>query len=138
MSDRTKNVVRRLYDELLNGNRLDVADQIATEDFAIHFAPNPATGPEALKATARMLHSGFPDLHFSIDDLVAEGDRVAVRWTMTGTHTGTYFGIPASGRSVELRAIVIFRLVDDRLAELWPLIDIYGLRQQIGAAEVAA
>jgi len=131
MSEQAKDVVRRLYDEVLNAHRPDVADEIATPDFVIRGAPNDAIGPEALKATERMLRGGFADLHFTIDDMVAEADRVAVRWTMRGTNTGDYFGMPATGRSTEIRAIVIFRLVGDRLAELWPLIDIYGLRQQL-------
>lgn len=137
MTEQTKTVVRRLYDEVLNANLADVADEIATDDFVIRGAPNPATGPEALRATGQMLHAGFADLHFTIEDMVAEDDRVAVRWTMKGTHTGDYFGMPATGRSTEIRAIVIFRLVGDRLAELWPLIDIYGLRQQLAPTAAA-
>ncbi|WP_020574678.1 ester cyclase [Actinopolymorpha alba] len=139
MTISNRSVVRRFYDEVLNHDKPEVADEIVAPDFVVHGGlPNQATGPEALKATGRMLRSGFADLRFTIDDLVAEGDRVAVRWTMEATHTGDYFGIPATGRSIDLHAIVIFRVVNGQLTELWPLVDHPSLRRQLEAPAVAS
>jgi predicted ester cyclase len=128
-------IVERLYDEVFNHDRPEVADEIVAPDFVVHGGtPNTATGPEAIKATARLLRSGFADLRFTVDDLVAENDRVAVRWTMRGTHTGEFAGIPATGTAAELHAIVIGRVAGGQLTDLWPLIDHAGLRTQLAAA----
>lgn len=135
MTTTNKAVVRRLYDEVLNNDRPEVADEIADPAFTIHGGvPGRPTGPDALRAVGRMLRAGFPDLHFTLDDVVAENDRVAVRWTMTGTHAGQYLGTPPTGRRIELHAIVIFRLAKGRLAELWPQVDDTGLERQLAGA----
>lgn len=139
MTEENKAVVRRCYEQVLNLNRPEVAQEIVASDFVVHGGP-PGTpsGPRALTGIGERLRAGFDGSTFEIDDLVAEGDRVAVRWTMRGTHTGEYFGIPPTGARVALHAIVIFRVVDGQLAELWPLIDHPGLRRQIEAAASAA
>lgn len=140
MTEENKAVVRRFYEQVLNQNRPEVAREIVAADFVVHGGvPGGApSGPRALAGIGERLRAGFDNSTFEIDDLVAEGDRVAVRWTMRGTHTGEYFGIPPTGAGVALHAIVIFRVVEGRLAELWPLIDHPGLRRQIEAAASAA
>ncbi|GIH51019.1 conserved hypothetical protein, steroid delta-isomerase-related [Microbispora rosea] len=116
-----KDVVKRFYDEVLNVGDLDVADEIVGPEFAPRGGS--VRGPEALKQTARYLRNAIPDLRFDIEDLIAEGDRVAIRWTLRGTHEGDFFGFPATGRPLEVRACVVFRLEDGKVAEIWPVID---------------
>jgi steroid delta-isomerase-like uncharacterized protein len=128
-----KALVRRVYDEVLNGRRLDLADALVAPDFVNHLGPNPdLRGPESLKAVARPLFEGFPDLHFRVEDVLAEGDRVALRWTMTGTNSGPFRGFPPTGRPVRVPAVVLYRVQDGRLAEFWPLVDLLGLLTQLG------
>ncbi|GAA0388497.1 ester cyclase [Microbispora corallina] len=122
-----KDVIKRFYDEVLNGDDLDVADEIITPGFSPRGA-GPA-GPEALKQIARYLRSAMPDLHFDIEDMIAEGDRVATRWTLRGTHEGDFFGFPPTGRPVEVRACVVFRMEDGKVAEIWPVVDASSLQR---------
>ncbi len=127
-----KDTVTRLYDEVFNAARPEVADQIVAPAFVVHGTPRTdARGPEAIKATERLLRAAFPDLHFTLDDMIAEGDRVAVRWSMRGTHRAEFMGVPATGRQVCLQACVIFRIENGCIAELWPVIDHAGLLQQL-------
>jgi steroid delta-isomerase-like uncharacterized protein len=140
MIEKNKAVVRRFYDAVLNQGRAEVAEEIVAPDFSVHggMPGTPAAGPSVLTTISQRLRAGFADTTFDIDDLIAEGDRVAVRWTMRGKHTGEYFGIAPTGAAIELHAIVVFRVVDGRLAELWPLVDHADLRRQIDAAAGAA
>jgi steroid delta-isomerase-like uncharacterized protein len=136
-----RRVVRRYFDEVLNEGRLEVADELAGPGFVVH-ATGPVsspTGPEGLKSIAGSLRARFPDIRFHVDDTVAEGDRVAVRWTFRGTNTGDAPGFPpATGRPAVVTANVIFRLEDGRLAELWPVIDLLGLVRQLGLDPLAS
>ncbi|MDX3102441.1 ester cyclase [Nonomuraea angiospora] len=130
-----KDVIRRFYDEVLNAGALDVADEIVGPGFAPRGGG--AAGPEALRQIARYLRSALPDLRFDIEDLIAEGDRVASRWTLRGTHEGDFFGFPPTGRRLEVRACVFFRMENGKVAEIWPVIDSSSLtaaRTNSGAA----
>lgn len=128
-----KALVRRLYDEALNQARYDqVVDEVVAADAVTHDGlGRPVAGPEGVKATMRSLHQAFSDLAFTIDDIFAENDRVAVRWHMTGVHTGPFAGQTATGSSVTQRAVVVYRVAAGQVAEVWPLIDRLGLLQQI-------
>ena len=118
---------------MLNGRRLDLVDDLVAPDFVDRFGRDPGLrGPESLKTVARLLFEGFPDLHFRVEDVLAEGDRVALRWTMTGTNTAAFRGFPATGRAVRVPAIVLYRVQAGRLAEFWPLVDLLGLLTQLG------
>ncbi len=87
---------------------------------------------EAVNAAFRRFHSVFPDLHVVIEDVVAEGDRVAARWTATGTHSGEFAGLPATGRAVRWGGIDIYRLVGGKVAEWWRNDDFIWLLKQLG------
>lgn len=127
-----KDTVTRLYDEVFNAARAEVADRLVAPEFVVHGTPHTdLRGPAAIKATDRLLRAAFPDLHVTLDDMIAEGDRVGVRWSMRGTHRGAFMGVPATERRVCLQACVIFRIEDGHLAELWPVIDHAALLQQL-------
>lgn len=128
-----KNLVTRFYAEVLNAGRDEVLEEILTPDFRVHPGPAEVRGPAAVRANIDALRAAFDGLHFEVDDAVGEGDRVAARWTMRGTHTGEFYGQAPSGREIEQVGMVFYRVADGRLAELWILIDAYGLFQQIAA-----
>jgi steroid delta-isomerase-like uncharacterized protein len=104
-----------------------------TEVFVDHQAlPGLPPGREGFKALNVMFRSAFPDVWVDVDAIVAEGDRVAARWTSTGTHQGDLFGIPATGRKVKVTATVVYRVEDGRLAEGWINRDDVGMMRQLG------
>ena len=126
---RPKAIVHCLFAECLNEGDLSVADQLVSPDFT-----GPAgKGPEGFKAMISPLRQGFPDLHFTIQDMVAEGSRVVVRWTSHGTHRGMFAGTAPTGRQVSNEGIGIYRVEDGKIVESWSQVDRLGVLQQIGA-----
>lgn len=132
MRNNNKEVARRLYHDVLNRRQVAVVDELATEDYIEHDPlPGQGTGREGLKDRVDMLSSAF-EPHFSLEDVIAEGDRVVVRWTNSGTHVGEFMGIPPTGRSFSIAGIDIYRVENGRLAEHWHVIDMYGQMVQLG------
>jgi steroid delta-isomerase-like uncharacterized protein len=130
-----KRLVRRQFEELINNKNLTVIDSDMAADFIDHeAAPGLPPGLEGVRQHIGGLHQMCPDLHVTIEDIIAEGDRVAVRNTWRGTHTGPLFGIPPTGKRFVLKGIVVWRIQDDRICERWATLDQFGLRQQLGAA----
>jgi steroid delta-isomerase-like uncharacterized protein len=128
-------IVRRFYDEVWNRGNLGVADEVFAADYVRHdLRPTPVPqGPEGQKAVADGFRTGFPDIAMTIDFTVAEDDKVVARWTIRGTHTADWLGIPPTGRSVAFSGVNIFRLADGRVVEIWNYRDDLGLMQQLGA-----
>jgi predicted ester cyclase len=115
-----KGVVRRVFEEVIPRGDRDAMHALMAPGFRDHDPlPGQPAGAAAGAYVVDAMHGAQPDLRFAIDDLVAEGDRVTIRWTLRGTHTGPLLGRPPTGRPVELKAIVIFRLAAGRLAERW-------------------
>ncbi len=135
---RTDNVdvAVRLQLDYYGAGRYDLAEQAVTPDFVDHEAP-PGTprGPEGANAVLRWLRGAFGDLSYEIKDAFGEGDRVAIRLTTRGTHTGEFMGKPATGRRFEIEAIHIYRIEDGRVAEHWAKRDDVGMAHQIGLFE---
>lgn len=118
--DANKALIRRVFDEVIPGGDPTAMRDLVAPDFLDHDPlPGQPAGAAGAEYVVSTMHGAHPDLRFTIDDLVAEADRVTVRWTLRGTNTGPMFGRPPSGLPVELRAIVIFRIADGRLAERW-------------------
>ncbi|MEA2520779.1 MAG: hypothetical protein QOI81_425 [Actinomycetota bacterium] len=127
-----KEVARRLYDEVLNKRDLDQLDYLATPDYIEHDPlPGQGTGLQGLKDRMTALVNGL-DPTFTLEDVIAEGDRVAVRWTNSGTHIAEFLGIPATGRSFSIHGIDIYRMENGKLAEHWHVVDMYGQMIQLG------
>lgn len=130
--DQNKEVARRLYEEVLNQHRLELLDEMVKPDYIEHDPlPGQGTGLDGAKDRFRMLIEGM-DPHFTIEDLIAEGDRVAVRWTNEGTNVGEFLGIPATGRTYRVPGVDIYRVEDGKLAEHWHVVDMLGHMQQLG------
>lgn len=121
MSEENKELVRRYYETVLNGRELDAVGEYFADERLV----------EGVRQGCFAYFTGFPDLHASIDELIAEGDRVFCRTTMTGTHDGEYKGIPATGRHVAAESAEVFRIADGKFAGYWCLANVAGLMRQL-------
>ena len=136
--DNRKRLIVRFVEELWNGRRLEVADDL--------FDPNcrtfqlqsgaPVTsvprGPDVMKAHILEWLSGFPDLHFTIEHMMAEADKVSSLLVMEGTHTGAWLGIPPSGKYITIRMATIHRIEHGKIVEDWVIVESLGFFQQLG------
>jgi predicted ester cyclase len=127
-----KAIVRRYYDEVLTSRNLKVADELFASDFLSHLAWGEVVNLVTYLQAVGMSHSAFPDLQVTIEDQIAEGNKVAKRWKAHGTQTGVYMGISLTGRVLTVSAIHIHRLADSRLVEHWEQFDTLGALQQLG------
>jgi steroid delta-isomerase-like uncharacterized protein len=115
-----KALIRRIFEEVIpSGDTAAMRGLVAPEWFDHDPLPGQPAGVEGPEYVVSTMHTAHPDLRFTIEDLLAEGDRVVIRWTLHGTNTGPMFGRPPTGQPVELAAIVIFRIADGKLAERW-------------------
>jgi steroid delta-isomerase-like uncharacterized protein len=129
-----EDTLTRLYEDVWNGANPDTVDELVHEEYLIHDRDLAAEmqGPELYKALASGTRDVFPDMTITIEDMVTAGEKIALRWTMTGTHQGTMFGVESTGRQVELMAIEINRFEDGKLIETWTQSDQLGLMHQLG------
>jgi steroid delta-isomerase-like uncharacterized protein len=133
MSAENKNVIAAFVEEVINQGRLNRADHLVALDFVeLDPLPGQQQGREGLKDVIRGMRAAFPDLHWVLDEVVAEGDKVVSRFTWTGTHRATFLGIPSTDRKVTVKGVVIDRLVDGKMADSRILMDSLGLMQQLG------
>lgn len=127
-----KEIVRR-YQEIYNSNRLDNLGEVVAQDLITpKIMPGMSLGLEGGKRVHETTLIGMPDWHTAIDELIAEGDKVVARITMTGTHTGDFWGIPATGKRVEFTGMYMVRIADGKIVEHWGEEDGVSLLQQLG------
>jgi steroid delta-isomerase-like uncharacterized protein len=126
-------VIGRFIEEVINQGNLDAANEIVEENF-IELDPLPGQrqGREGLKEVIGLLRAAFPDIHWVVDETIATGDKVVTRFTWTGTHRSTFLGIPATGRNVTVKGVVIDRLSGGKMADSRILMDSLGMMQQLG------
>jgi steroid delta-isomerase-like uncharacterized protein len=134
MSAANKRVIRAFIEEVLNQGRFDRMNDLVLENF-IELDPLPGQqhGREGLKGVLMQFRSAFPDMHWDISEQISEGEKVVTRFTWNGTHRDTFLGIPATGRHVEVKGVVIDRLEAGKMADSRILMDTLGLLQQLGA-----
>ncbi|MEA2639394.1 MAG: hypothetical protein QOF51_788 [Chloroflexota bacterium] len=130
----------RGYFALLSGGPVESAREILAEGFVFHHPPlTPSEGwigrDTFLARALTVTRAGFPDMRFEVADVIAEGDRAAVRWVMHATHLGPYLGVPASGRRIEVSGMNFFQVEAGRIAITWAVRDTLGLLRQIGGVE---
>jgi steroid delta-isomerase-like uncharacterized protein len=119
-TEANKALIRRVFEEVIPAGDVTAMRGLVSPDFLDHDPlPGQPAGGAGAEYVVSTMHTAHPDLHFSIEDLVAEGDRVTIRWTLRGTNTGALFGEPPTGQPVELAAIVIFRVSDGKITERW-------------------
>lgn len=126
-------IVRRFAEEVITQGAIERAGEFAWED-VVEQVPLPGQGPglAGLQDILRAMRAGFPDLVFTIEEQISEGDKVASRFTWTGTHQGAFLGIPPTGKPVRVWGIVIDRLVEGRIKETRILMDTMGMMAQLG------
>ena len=113
-----KAIIQNALEEIWNQGNLDAADEYFTADYVYHAVPE-IHGAEGIKQHVAALRASFPDFHLSLDDMIAEGDKVVSRWTGGGTHTGEFMGIPPSGRQIKITGIIISRIANCKIVEEW-------------------
>ena len=131
--DENKAIAQR-YMHLWNTGDLAIADEIIAADFANH-SPVPGETPdrEGLKQGVRGFHAGFSELRFAVEDMVAERNKVAIRGTFRGVHTGAFEGIPATGREIAMTWFIMLRMVGGKISDRWANFDELGFLTQLGA-----
>lgn len=136
--DDNKGVIAAFFEQVWNQRKLELADTIFARNCHTHQLRSGASldplprGPEAIKSHISEWVTGFPDLRFTIERMLAEGDRVLTQLVMDGTHSGPWRGIPPTGKHVEIRMMTIHRLQDGRIIEDWVLVESLGVFQQLG------
>ena len=128
-----KDVIRAYVETIFNQRQVERADELVAPDYVDHAAlPGQVPGLEGAKDKWAMYLAGIPDLRVRVEELVAEGDKVAVRRSYAGTHRGTLLGIPPTGKQLQLGGISIFRLAGGKITEQWEQLDRMALMQQLG------
>ncbi|MEO8511184.1 MAG: ester cyclase [Chloroflexota bacterium] len=131
--ERNKALVRRFIDEIFLKGDFGAVDELLTDDFTPHTWGDMKPGRDGLKEAIARVSAGLSDTKMTIDDVIAEGDRVAVRLTSSATQSGDFMGMPPSGKRYEIGEIHIFRLREGRVAEHWHQADFMGMMRQLGA-----
>ena len=132
-TDENKALFRRLIEEILNKGNLALIDELFSPDYVDHNpVPGIAAGSEGLKQMFAMFRSAFSDLRITVEDLIAEDDKVVGRVAARGTHRGELMGIAATGKQIDMGEIHIFRVVGGKAAEHWGISDDMGMMQQLG------
>jgi steroid delta-isomerase-like uncharacterized protein len=134
-TEQNKEVARQLIETVINRKNVNLVEQFLAADFIEHeeLPPGLPTGREGTKILFTMLHSAFPDLKATINDLIAEGDKVVANMTWTGTQEGEFMGMPPSGNRMSIGVIDIYRVVGGQIKEHGGLTDTMAMMQQLGA-----
>jgi steroid delta-isomerase-like uncharacterized protein len=132
-AEENKALVHRFVEEFWNEGNTATADELMAPDAEIHMPTGEMVDLDGLKSFAGTFRESFPDWHSTFEELIAEGDRVAERWTGRGTHRGELQGIPPTGKRVEVLGSVFYRIVDGKIVEFRGQLDMMGLMQQLGA-----
>ena len=133
--DKNKESVRKLYEEILNTGKFELLNQIVSEEYA---GPRGIKGPTGFAETIKPVRAAFPDIKWAVEDLIAEGNKVMIRWTWKGTNTGSFDGFPATNKEVIHNAINIFQFSGDKIIKAWMQADRLGFYQQIGVVSADA
>ncbi len=132
-TEENKALVRRFYEDVFNQRHLAVVDEICTSDHLFHNPPTTLHGREEFKQLLSLYITAFPDARFTVEDEIAEGDKVTSRYTFRGTHQSELMGIPPTGKQVTVTGMIINRIVNGQSAEGWLNFDAVGMLQQLGA-----
>ncbi len=130
MGERATDLAKRFINEVFVAGRREAVEDLVTSDFVSH--PLPGTGPEVMQAAIDRVSGALTDTVFDIQDTIAQDDRVAVRLVASAVHSGTFMGMPATGRRYSIEEIHVFRVADGRVAEHWHQMDALAMLRQLG------
>jgi steroid delta-isomerase-like uncharacterized protein len=132
-TEENKAIVRRFWGVWEEGN-IDLVDELLAPDYVNHTpaTPDQPTGPEGVRGIVAMFRSAMPDLRVIIEDTIAEGDKVAVRYTLEGTHEGELFGVPPTGKRLSIKSIAVERVSEGRIRDHWRVTESLDMMQQLG------
>jgi steroid delta-isomerase-like uncharacterized protein len=133
MSEQNKTLARRWFEDLFSRGDLDAAEEILSAEFLDHLPREEERGIEELKDYLSVYRTAFPDIEGTVEEIVAEADKVVVRWRSRGTHQGEFMGVAPTGRDVTFTGMRLFRIAENKIAESWVNIDERGLQEQLGA-----
>jgi steroid delta-isomerase-like uncharacterized protein len=131
-AEQNKMSIQRWVEVAWNNGNLAIADEVYSADYLLHDPAGPIQGPEALKQFVATFQTAYPDIHATIEDMIAEGNKVVWRYTVRGTHQGEFMGIAPTGKSITLTGILISRFADGKVVEDWNNYDALGMLQQLG------
>ena len=139
MTAESNKALMRRFVQFINSADEKLAGELINPSAIFHVPgqPQPLQGPRGYLAIIGMMRSGFPDIQWTLDEAVAEGDRVAARYTMRGTHRGSFLGVPPTGKGVAVQSMAFYRISDGQFIEEHGLPDMLGLTQQIGGVPPA-
>jgi steroid delta-isomerase-like uncharacterized protein len=131
-TEQNKSIVRRFWEEVFNGRKLTLIDELFTTDWVYHgVAGQKLYGQEGLKQFLTLYYHAFPDIQVDVENLIAEGDKVVSHVTSRGTHQGELMGIAPTGKQVTVPVICISRFANNKIVEDWEIIDLFGMLQQL-------
>src|SRR5215212_7080522 len=132
-AEENKTTMRRYLDVFEEGN-IDLLDELLAPDYVNHTPATPdlPTGPEGVKGVVSMFRGGMPDLRVMVEDMIAEGDKVATRYTLEGTHEGELFGIPPTGQRLSIKSMTVERVSEGKIRDHWRVTDNLDMMQQLG------
>lgn len=137
--EENKAIYRRYIQEAFNKGHLEVLDELLSPSYVYQDAPpDIPAGPAGIKHLVNMFRSAFPDLHISIEEQAAEGNKVFSRSIMTGTHKGELFGIKPTGKCVSMKGMTMVKVEDGKIIESWVSNDVMGMMKQLGAIPAPA
>lgn len=132
LARRNSEIVRRYFEEWVNHGSTRAADEVIATNLVLRHPHVTVTGLEPYKQSMASFHSAFPDLHFTTEDQIAQGERVLVRWTMSGTQRGEFHGHAASGKQIKVTGMSLFRIKRGMIEEIWVNMDRLGFQEQLG------
>ena len=135
-AEENKALARRFMDEVYNKGNVDFIDEVVASNLVVHDPTSPegmTSGVQSAKQFVEVYRNAFPDIQMTVEDLIAEGDKVVTRWTARGRHQGELMGIPPSGNPVEVTGITVDRIEGGKVVETWANYDALGMMQQVGA-----
>ncbi len=132
-AEENKAIMRRYFSVFEQGN-IDLLDELLAPDYTNHTPATPdlPTGPEGVKGVVSMFRGGMPDLRVVVEDMIAEGDKVATRYTLEGTHEGELFGVPPTGQRLSIKSFTAERVSEGKIREHWRVSDNLDMMQQLG------
>jgi steroid delta-isomerase-like uncharacterized protein len=130
---KNKGIVRRYFEECLNQGNMETIEELIAPTYVSHYPAgyDLGGGPDDVKQIVSSVRRGFPNVHFTIEDFISQGEKVVARWTFHGTHDGNFMGVASTGKEVVVAGVAVYRIADEKIEEVWLSWDVFGLLKQL-------